>query len=174
MQTDSLTISSQTDLTTSQSHSIQQDSQYQAYVLDSLRIEKDHEIELERLQNAVPDAGMVTIFVPIIAIVSVFLFLWRASENKRKVRLTMIEKGMDPSLLEVPRDESSHKYGALRWGMLLLGAGLGLFIGFTLNELVIHEQHSMYMVVSCTLLFTGLGLVIYHQLASKLEKENKH
>lgn len=174
MKTDSQASSSQTDLITSQSHSIQQDTQYQAFVLDSLRIEKEHDIEQGRLNNAVPTTGMIGVFVPIIAIVSVFLFLWRASENKRKVRTAMIEKGMDPSLLDVAHDESSRKYGALRWGMLLFGAGLGLLIGFTLNELVIHEQDTIYVIVSCTLLFTGLGLVIYHRLASKLEEKNKH
>ncbi len=174
MKTDSQTTSAQSNDTTSVSHSTQHDAQYQAFVLDSLRIEMKHDLERTKVVNAAPDAGMVGVFVPIIAIISVFLFLWRASENKRKVRVAMIERGMDPSVLDEPHNESSRKYGALRWGMLLMGAGLGLLIGYTLDKLVIHEQYSYYVIFSCTLLFTGLGLIIYHSVASKLEKENNN
>lgn len=91
--------------TVSRDLSLHQDSLYQAFVLDSLWLEKNSQIQL-------------------------------SSEPIRSPDVARIEKGMDPSSLDVPHDESSRKFGALRWGMLLMGAGFGLLIGLMIVELL--------------------------------------
>lgn len=171
MKTDSVQPVIQNQPMSSRELTLHQDSLYQAFVLDSLRIEKQNELDQHRVLNAVPDAGMVGVFIPIISIIAVFLFLWRLSENKKKVRIAMIDKGMDPTLLNSPQDESSRKFGALRWGMVLLGTGLGLLIGLVVVRFLRWEDVvGSFLIISCMLLFSGLALVLYNIRASKLEK----
>jgi len=153
------------------------DSAYHQFVLDSIRLE--HEAAIEKIEAArghrIPAESVIGVMIPIIAIISVFLWLWRSNEAKKAVRLAMIEKGMDPSMLMEQPNENSRKYGALRFGMLLAGIGLGLLVGFVICEsLHLWEQDYVpLIIISSTLLFGGGGLIAYHWLISKLEATSK-
>lgn len=148
------------------------DSAQRQFILDSMRLAAETEIEKVRsLQGESDVEGIIGVFIPIISVIAVFLFLWRGVEAKRRVRMAMIDKGMDPGMLEAPVDENSRKYGALRWGMLLAGVGLGLLIGFMISHsLMLGEEANVLVIISCSLLFGGGGLIGYHRLAAKMEK----
>jgi hypothetical protein len=95
------------------------------------------------------------------------------TENKRKMaeeearhkeRLALIEKGMDPLLAnrKLPRD---YTQGALLWGMLLAGIGLGAFIG---NIAALRSIGKPDLIVNAlALLFGGLGLLGYYSIRSR-------
>ena len=79
-----------------------------------------------------------------------------AASNKE--RLAMIEKGLDPSLLD--RKAEGASYGALLWGLLLIGIGFGALAGYIIS---INNNWDMHLTVhSMGLLFGGIGLVTYY------------
>lgn len=149
------------------------DSAYHRFVLDSLKLE--HQADLDRLESSrmrsIPATEVIGVSIPIIVIIIVFLYLWRLAESKKAVRIAMIERGMDPSVLDLPANESSRKYGALRVGMLLAGFGAGLLAGFAINEIfgLWHYEFSPLIVISSALLFGGGGLIAYHRMVNAME-----
>jgi hypothetical protein len=153
----------------------QPDSAYRAFVLDSIRLE--HESKLAIIEGGKLDAprpeDMIGVMIPVVAILAVFFFLWKASEARKVVRLAMIEKGMDPGMLE-SSTESTRKYGAMRIGLLLTGTGLGLLVGMGLAlALGTHDEETAFTVLSCSLVFGGAGLIIYHWIISKMDAKSK-
>lgn len=94
------------------------------------------------------DAGiLIPILVPLGAFAMIFgIFYLRTREN-----LAILEKGKDP---RTPRP-----YRSLKTGLLLLGAGFGLFLAYLIdsNSTRIHEQAPIYF--SLIAIGGGLGLV---------------
>ncbi len=84
-------------------------------------------------------------------------------EAKTKERLALIEKGMDPELVNKakPKDYS----GALLWGFLLSGLGLGASMGLVITHLTGYDHHILvYMLM---LLFGGAGLILFYYIKKK-------
>ena len=130
------------------------------------------ETSLRRPPQGTNATDIIGVMIPIIAIIGAFLVVWRGIEAKRALRMAMIEKGMDPSLLIDRNDESSKKYGALRFGMLLAGIGLGLLVAFFIEvSLMIESNYQPVVFISSSLLFGGMGLIGYHLIANRLEKK---
>lgn len=152
------------------------DSAYQRFVLDSMELDHRAHIEAMEAQNGTgfhqpkPEA-IIGVMIPIVSIIVVFFFLWRSNEAKKAVRLAMVERGMDPGLLQEQPYEMSRKYGALRLGMLLAGVGLGLLVGFTISTTVMpHDDFVPLVIIASALLFGGAGLILYHRMATKIEQ----
>lgn len=83
--------------------------------------------------------------------------------NKRE-RMAMIERGMDPRRYK----PQSAPYQNLKWGLLLVGAGLGLFIAFLFDRLAFREQHDNEAIYfSLIAIFGGLGLFISYLIEKK-------
>src|SRR5579864_4957307 len=60
--------------------------------------------------------------------------------NNRE-NMAMIEKGLDPKLKQERRPAP---FRNLKWGLLLVGAGLGLFVAYLLdNTLLYHVGHDV-------------------------------
>lgn len=76
-------------------------------------------------------------------------------EARNKERLLLIEKGMDPAILNKTRS-----HGPLLWGLLLTGVGFGLIIGYLVSRATSFDQH--ILMHSLGLLFGGVGLIIYY------------
>lgn len=75
-------------------------------------------------------------------------------KSKHAERLALIEKGTDPATFM--NDESS-THIALLWGMLILGVGVGLFLGYILS--IFTAMDRQYLMPALALVFGGLGLV---------------
>lgn len=79
-------------------------------------------------------------------------------------RLALIEKGADPSTF---MNEETPSNNALMWGMLILGVGLGLFLGYILS--VITSMGEQYLMPALALVFGGLGLIGFFIYRKKAE-----
>lgn len=78
-------------------------------------------------------------------------------------RLAMIERGMDPR---------SHKpypapYRNLTWGLLLIGAGLGLFFAYLLGQTALRDGNIFFLYVALVAIFGGAGLFLSYRIEKK-------
>jgi hypothetical protein len=86
---------------------------------------------------------------------------------RRKERQALIEKGLNASIFET----QVRSLGSLKWGLLLVGIGVGIILGKILGAYTALEEEPAYFSMIC--LFGGLALIIYHIIAGKLENQPK-
>ena len=115
------------------------------------------------------EVAVMGVMVPIILTICaavVWIYL-RKFENQE--RMAMIEKGVDPKSFRVHRIRDSS--GALRASLLLIGAGLGLLMGYYLDS-TFHMDVVAYF--SMLFIFGGLGLGASYLIEEKkIKDENK-
>lgn len=91
---------------------------------------------------------------------------------RNKENMSMIEKGMDPKLNE----KRPAPYQNLKWGLLLMGAGAGLFFAFILHEYVfenrVHNNPAIYFALIA--MGGGAGLINSYRIERRelLKLEN--
>jgi len=97
-------------------------------------------------------------FATIIAIVYLIM--------RRKERMSLIEKGQSATIFETRKNVPQ----ALKWGMLLIGIGVGILIGriLALYTAMGEEESFFSMVFLCG----GISLVLFHFIAGNIEKKN--
>lgn len=109
------------------------------------------------------------IIVPVIFI-STFAVIFGLRYMANKERMAMIEKGMDFGVSKaIPQP-----YKNLKWGLLLIGAGLGLFLAFMLDRTVFevadrwgHDNPNVAIYFSLIAIFGGLGLFTSYLIEKK-------
>jgi hypothetical protein len=95
---------------------------------------------------------MVAILIPL----SFFAMIFGIVYLFKKENLAMIEKGMNP------KDKLFRPapFRSLKWGLLLLGAGLGLFFAYMLDVYTIpYDREPVGLYFSLIAIGGGLGLV---------------
>jgi len=109
---------------------------------------------------------LIPILVPLGAMALAFgLFYLRNKEN-----MSMIEKGMNPKEFA----NRPAPYRNLKWGLLLVGAGIGLFLAYVLHSYVLKiDEDNPVMYFSMIGIFGGLGLILSYRIEKKetLDKE---
>jgi hypothetical protein len=116
------------------------------------------------------DAG---ILVPILISLGLFAMIFGIVYLQKREKLAMIERGMDPRSYK----PQPAPYQNLKWGLLMIGAGLGLFFAFILDRTAFNnvgeENPAIYFALIA--IFGGAGLVISYRVEKKelLDKEPK-
>lgn len=122
----------------------------------------------------------------IFASLGLFAMLFALRYLNNKETMAMIEKGMDPNMK--PPKPRPAPFRNLKWGLLLSGAGLGLFIAYLLDNTVLYhighymsrwDDHSEASGANVPIYFAliaiggGLGLIISYRIEKKelLDKE---
>lgn len=108
--------------------------------------------------------GVMIPIVGIIGLVIVMIYL-RRFENEE--RMAMIDKGVDPSLFTKKARNTS---GALRASLLLIGAGVGLLLGYFLDRTFDMEEVGYF---SMLLIFGGAGLGAAYLIEERKVKEER-
>jgi hypothetical protein len=98
----------------------------------------------------------------------------------KRERMAMIERGMDPRRYK----PQSAPYQNLKWGLLLIGSGVGLFLAFTLDHTLFkdmnndfdHRDANVAIYFALIAIFGGLGLFTSYliekkELANRPEQE---
>ncbi len=83
---------------------------------------------------------------------------------RKRERLKLIEMGINADIFETRKPYSP----ALKWGIILVALGLGLFLARLLINSGKFDQGEAYF--SMLFLFGGAGLLIYHFIELKLKK----
>ena len=104
---------------------------------------------------------LVGILVPLSFFAMVFGIVYLSKREK----LAMIERGMDPRRYK----PQSAPFQNLKWGLLLIGAGLGLFLASVLDRTLfkasMDDNEAIY--ASLVAVFGGLGLFISYLIEKK-------
>jgi len=119
------------------------------------------------------DSETLGVLIPIIVPVAMFAMVFGIVYLHKRERMAMIERGMDPRNYK-PR---AAPYQTLKWGLLLMGAGIGLFLAYILDHGILasmnpdEENPAIYF--SLIAVFGGLGLLTSFLIEKKqvLDKE---
>jgi formate hydrogenlyase subunit 3/multisubunit Na+/H+ antiporter MnhD subunit len=119
------------------------------------------------------------IMMVIIVNVALFAMIFGIVYLTKRERLAMIERGMDPRRYK----PQTAPFQNLKWGLLLIGCGVGLFLAYLLdhtlfNNFVAHDKfdddytNNWIIYFALVTIFGGLGLFAsYHIEKRENDKE---
>ncbi|HVY76055.1 MAG TPA: DUF6249 domain-containing protein [Puia sp.] len=120
----------------------------------------------------------LAIFWLILSSLALFAMIFGIRYLNNKENMSMIEKGMDPRIQHArPRPAP---FRNLKWGLLLVGAGLGLFAAYLLDNFVLYNIHhgfdsdaNVAIYFALIAIGGGLGLIFSYRIEKKelLDKE---
>jgi tellurite resistance protein TehA-like permease len=120
------------------------------------------------------DAQQLGILIPILVPITMFALIFGIVYLRNRERMAMIERGMDPRLNK-PKATGYNTY-TLTWGLLLIGAGIGLFLAYVLDYTLFrninadHDNPAIYFALIA--IFGGSGLFLSYRIEKKsAEKE---
>ncbi len=118
---------------------------------------------------------MVPIFGIVFSIGLPLLLVFWIVYTKHREKMRLIEKGFTPDEAKKFFSESEKKprnpYGALKWGILFLFVGAGIFTAKILEQLY---DFSDGVSAGLIILSIGLGFVVYYMLVKgKVNEEEK-
>jgi len=93
------------------------------------------------------------------------MYVYYTTRNRE--RMALIEKNADPSILK-PGSNGSFKLFAIKFGMLLMGVGLGILAGSILDATTVLGEEVAFF--SMVFLFGGAGLFTSYFVGKKLQK----
>lgn len=105
------------------------------------------------------------IFIVLIVFAAIFGIVFVIASARNRERMAMIEKGVSPKDFMTERRPNS--YGILKWALLLVGIGFGLFIGSVLETYTSIPREPAYF--AAALFFGGAGLFSAFLIAKKAE-----
>lgn len=114
------------------------------------------------------------VLIPIFISLGAFAMVFGLRYLANKENMAMIQQGMDPKL----NRPQAAPYRTLKWGLLLMGAGIGLFLAFYMDHTVFsdnlakNEDANVPVYFALIGVFGGLGLFISY-LIEKKETLNK-
>ena len=115
------------------------------------------------------DSNELGVLIPILVPISMFTMVFGIVYLRNRERMAMIERGMDPRLNK-PKS-SGYNTIALTWGLLLIGAGIGLFLAYLLDHTVFQsfntneENPAIYFALIA--IFGGAGLFLSYRIEKK-------
>lgn len=98
---------------------------------------------------------LTAILVPIFSLAIIFGIVYVIVTAKNRERMALIEKGVDPKDF-LAKPKTSNNDGIIKWALLLVGVGIGLFLGSVLDTYTGIPEEPAYF--ACALFFGGLGL----------------
>ena len=108
------------------------------------------------------------ILIPIISTVGLFTMIIFLRKYENEERMAMIEKGITPGIANKPKISPS---GTLRFGLLAVGAGIGLLMGNFLEKSLGFNEEIAYF--SMVLLFGGGGLLVSYMVQMRQDEKEK-
>jgi hypothetical protein len=109
------------------------------------------------------------VLIPITFFITTFAAIFGLRYMVNKERMAMIEKGIDFGTTKA----QPQPYKNLKWGLLLIGLGLGLFIAYILDFTVFNSTNEElndkvgFIYFALMAVFGGLGLFISYLIEKK-------
>jgi hypothetical protein len=121
------------------------------------------------------DAGELGVLIPILVPIGMFAMIFGIVYLTKRERMAMIERGMDPRRYK----PQSAPFQTLKWGLLLIGAGAGLFLAYVFDHTVFNNMRgsdddgNVAIYFALIAIFGGLGLFLSYKMEKKENDENK-
>lgn len=116
------------------------------------------------------DSDSLGVLIPILVPISMFAMIFGIVYLHKRERMAMIERGMDPRNYK-PQPQI---YNTLKWGLLLIGAGLGLFLAYILDHTWFADMNSKEqnpaIYFALIAIFGGAGLLGSYLIEKKEER----
>lgn len=115
------------------------------------------------------------VLIPLVMFAGGFAMIFGIYYLKTRQNLAMIEKGMNPK--EFANRPAPYKN--LKWALLLIGAGAGLFLAYLLDNYMLsdhsfnHDGKNVPIYFSLIAIGGGLGLFGSYRIEKKWWDENK-
>lgn len=104
------------------------------------------------------------ILIPITIFGGGFAMIFGIYYLKTRENLAMLEKGMNPK----EHANRPAPYKNLKWGLLLVGAGIGLMIAYLLDTFMVpHSDTNAFIYFSLLAIGGGLGLISSYKVEKK-------
>jgi hypothetical protein len=103
--------------------------------------------------------------IVLIIFAAIFGIVFVVAQARNRERMAMIEKGVSPKDFMTERRPNS--YGILKWALLLVGIGFGLFIGGVLDAYTSIPEEPAYF--AAALFFGGAGLFAAFLISKRAE-----
>lgn len=120
--------------------------------------------------------GQLAIMWLLLSTLALFAMIFGLRYMANKENMAMIEKGINP------RDVANRPapYKNLKWALLLIGAGIGLFLAYVLDHYALNPGNSMIehdgneaIYFSLIAIGAGIGLFGSYRMEKKWWDENK-
>jgi len=105
--------------------------------------------------------------IVLIIFAAIFGIVFVLTQARNRERMAMIDKGVNPK--DFMTDRRPNSYGVLKWALLLVGIGFGLFIGSVLEAYTSIQEEPAYF--ASALFFGGAGLFAAFLIAKKAEEK---
>ncbi len=106
-------------------------------------------------------SSMVIVLVVLCIVVLIVSIIYISITQRHKERIALLESDKDPKLF----DTTQSRLAPLKWGMLLMGGGLGFLTAFILDNYVFSELNDTEPVYPAMIfLFGGTALVLFYRL----------
>ena len=121
------------------------------------------------------DTGNLGILAGIVISTGLFAMIFGIVYLAKRERLSMIERGMDPRRYK----PQSAPFLTLKWGLLLIGCGLGLFLAYLLDHSLFTRMHDDFddgnpaIYFSMIAMFGGAGLFLSYKIEKKEGDKDK-
>ncbi len=109
------------------------------------------------------------VLIPILVPLAFFAMTFGVVYLYKRERMAMIERGMDPRRYK----QQTLPFQTLKWALLLVGAGTGLFLAFLLDNTIFskfgqrYEDGNPAIYFSLIAVFGGLGLLLSYRIEKK-------
>jgi len=110
------------------------------------------------------DVAIMGIMIPIISIIGLFITIIYVRKFQNLERMAIIDKSLSPDIFK----QESSSAGTLRGALLLMGAGLGLLMGYWLDRSFDMEEVGYF---SMLFIFGGIGLGLAYLIEEKKAKK---
>jgi hypothetical protein len=99
--------------------------------------------------------------IPILVPLGAFAMIFGIAYMKSRENLAMIEKGINP------KQDRPAPYKNLKWGLLLVGSGIGLFLAFMIDRFFLKDFDNPAIYFALIGIGGGLGLVGSYRVEKK-------
>ena len=120
------------------------------------------------------DPAQLGILWLILTCLGILAMIFGIRYMRNKEIMAMIEKGLDPNIR--PEKPRPAPFRNLKWGLLLVGAGLGLFAAYLMDNTILYRighDHDEINGANVSIYFAmiaiggGLGLIISYRIEKK-------
>jgi hypothetical protein len=110
------------------------------------------------------------LLIPILVPLGFFALIFGIVYMNKRENLAMIDKGMNPKNVSAKGPEP---FKNLKWGLLLVGAGLGLLIAYFLELYVGRDHDNEPIYFALIAIGGGTGLIISYRMEMRELREHR-